>query len=213
MIGLMIRDLMALRKRILLAGACCIVLTIGLRSIGEFALVPAVLIAVYFVLVSAFEYDDKYKVDGTFLSLPIRRRSLVLVRYLEVLVLTVSVVLIYILVTLLLNLCSPEMSPAGVLMPATAFLIASLISGLYMPIIYRLGYVKAKIYNMVILLAFSMIPAAVMMLGKPGGEMNMPLWRATTSKGLIAALMFAAAIVILIVSCLLSIQLYRKRNF
>lgn len=218
MLGLFKRDFLVQRKRILLAAVCCVVLTALLRFMGEFALVPTVLMAVYFVLISAFEYDDKYKVDGTFISLPIKRQSLVLVRYLEVPVLTASVVLIYVLVTSLLNLWFPRMSPVGVLMPATGFLIASLMSGLYMPIIYRLGYVKAKIFNMAILLAFAMIPATVMVLGKTGGEMNMSLmnmssWIATASRGMVASLMFAVAIVILVVSCLLSIRLYRKRQF
>jgi len=211
MFGLIMRDILVQRKRLLLAAICCIVLTVFLRFMGEFALVPTILMAVYFVLVSAFEYDDKYKVDGTLISLPIKRQFLVLVRYLEVPVLTVSVVLIYIPVTLLMNLWFPGMSPVGLLMPATGFLAASLMSGLYMPIIYRLGYVKAKI--LVILLAFSMIPAAVMVLGKIGGEINLSLWPATASKGMIASLMFAAAILTLVISCLLSIRMYRKRQF
>ena len=213
MLGLMMRDLMVQRKRLWVGLIYCILVPVFFKGMGQAALVVAMVAVAYMMLLTAFAYDDKYKVDGTLISLPIKRETLVVVRYLEVPVLTLAAVLLYMLVTIVIKPWVPGMFPQGGLLPATGFLVASLMSGLYMPLIYRFGYVKARIFNMVIFLAFAMIPAFGLMLGNPEGGLSLPSWIANASGGAVAAVLFIAAIMILTGSCLLSIRLYRKREF
>lgn len=213
MLGLMIRDLLVQRKRLWAVLLYCILGPILFKGMGRAAMVAVMVAVVYMALLTAFAYDDKYKVDGTLISLPIKRETLVVVRYLEVPVLTLAAVLLYMLVTIVIKPWVPGMFPQGGLLPATGFLVASLMSGLYMPLIYRFGYVKARIFNMLIFLFFALIPTFGLMMGNPGGELTAPPWIANASEGVVTAVLFAAAIVILVASCLLSIRLYRKREF
>jgi len=213
MLGLMKRDLLVQRKRLWVMAVYCLLGPILFRSMGQAALVVVMVAVAYMMLLTAFAYDDKYKVDGTFASLPIKRESLVVARYLEIPVLSVTALLLYMLVTGLISPWIPGMFPTEVLLPVAAFLVVSLMSGLYLPIIYRYGYVKARIFNMVIFLAFALIPTAGLILGNAGGEITPPSWIANVSEGTAAAVLFAAAIVILFVSCLISIRMYEKRQF
>jgi ABC-2 type transport system permease protein len=178
------------------------------------ALVAVMIASVYMMLLTAFAYDDKYKIDGMLASLPIKREMLVMVRYLEVPILSIVAVLLYMLATALMAPWMPGLFPTQLLLPAAGFLAASIMSGLYMPIIYRFGYVKARIFNMVIfMLFFAVIPLAGFLGGNPEWGIHIPVWLATASEGMMAVLMIAAAAVILVVSCFLSIRLYRKREF
>jgi len=212
MLGLMIRDLLVQRKRLYVAVVYCILGPILFTSMGQAALSLVMAAVVYIVLLTAFAYDDKYKVDGTLVSLPISRSALVVVRYLEVPTLSVAALLLYMLVTSVLRSRYPGMFPTGWLFPSAGFFAASLMSGLYMPIIYRFGYVKARIFNLVVFLVFALLPT-ISMVGNHEGESGLLSWLAAASEGAAAALLAAGAAAILAVSCLISIQLYRRREF
>jgi len=213
MLGLMMRDLLVQRKRLWVVLLYCVLGPILFKSMGEAALVVVLVAVVYMMLLTAFAYDDKYKVDGTLVSLPVKRDKLVIVRYLEVPILAGAAALLYMLVTALMSPWFPGMFPTQWVLPAAGFFVVSLMSGLYLPIIYRFGYVKARIFNMVIFLAFAMIPTFGLMLGNTEGELPVPDWIANASEGTAAAVLFAAAIAVLVISCLISIRLYRKREF
>lgn len=210
MIGLILRDLLALRKRFWLAGAYCLFGPVVLRVLGQSALVIVVTAVVYTLLMSGVEYEDRDRVDMTMASLPIPRKSLVVARYLEIPLLTITAMLPYLLVT---GVC-PWLRgsfPSGWVMPAAALLMTSLLCGINLPVIYRLGYLRARAFNVLIML-FGLI-APVYVLGYK--MFKDPQWRTAVENApaVTAVWMAAASAVILLVSFLLSVRLYRKREF
>lgn len=213
MLGLMIRDLMVQRKRLWVMVMYCVLFPLLFKR-EQAALVAVIIASVYMMLLTAFSYDDKYKADGTMISLPIKREMLVMARYLEVPVLAIAAVLIYMLATALMAPWIPGLFPTSWVLPAAGFMSASIMCGLYMPIIYRFGYVKARIFNMVIfMLFFAVIPAVGFLGGNSEWGIRLPDWLATASAGLITVLMTVLGVAVLAGSCMISIRVYRKREF
>jgi hypothetical protein len=212
MLGLMIRDLMVQRKRLWVGILYCVLGPILFKGMGQAVLVIVVVAVEYMILLTAFAYDDKYKVDATLASLPIARAPLVIVRYLEVPVLAAAATLLYILVTSLLSPWIKGLSLTGWLYPSVAFLTASVMSALYMPVVYWLGYVKARIFNMIIFMACVFLPSFGMAMIYGKSDPQIPAWLVNASEGVISIAMAAAAVVILVLSCMISIRLYRRRQ-
>ena len=211
MLGLMIRDLMVQRKRLWVMVMYCVLFPVLFKSMEQAALVVVMIASVYMMLLTAFAYDDKYNADGTMASLPIKREMLVMVRYFEVPILAITAVLLYMLATALMAPWMPGLFPTQLLLPAAGFLAASLMSGLYMPIIYRFGYVKARIFNLVIFMLFFGVIPVTGIIG--GWGIELPVWLATASEGLVTLLLIVAGIAVLTISCMISMRMYRKREF
>lgn len=211
MLGLMMRDLAVQRKRLWVGALYCIVGPLFFKGMGEAAMVAVVVAVEYMLLLTAFAYDDKYKVDPTLASLPISRNPLVIVRYLEVPVLAAAAMLCYMLVTAVGRSWMPGMYPTGWLLPAVALFVTSVMSSLYMPIIYRVGYVKARIFNMVIFMVCIFVPSFGMSVLIGETEAQPPAWIVNMSEATAAVALIAASALILAVSCMISVRLYRKR--
>jgi len=210
MFGLIMRDLMIHRKRLWLAGAYCLFWPFVLHALGQSTLVVVVVAVVYTLLITGLEYEDKDRVDMTMASLPIRRKSLVIARYLEIPLLTIIAMLSYLLVTGVFPWLRGSF-PAGWTMPAAALLMVSLLGGINLPIIYRMGYAKARVFNVMIMLLGIIAPAYV--LGYK--VIKDPQWRTAIENTpmVMPLLMAAASAAILVVSCMISIRMYRKREF
>lgn len=203
---------MVQRKRLWVGALYCIGGPILFKDMGELALVTVVVAVVYMILLTAFAYDDKYKVDATLVSLPISRGPLVIARYLEVPVLAAAATLFYMLVTGLLSPWFKGLFPTGLLIPSVAFFTASFMSALYMPVVYWLGYVKARIFNMIIFMACVFLPSFGMAAVFGRAEPQIPAWLVNASEGTISIVVAAAAVVILVLSCMISIRVYRRRQ-
>lgn len=210
MFGLILRDLMALRKRLWLAVAYCLFGPMALRLLGQPALMVVVVAAEYTMILTALEYEGKYGVDATMASLPVTREQLVIARYLEIPLITAAAMLCCLLVTGACPWLRGNL-PSGWIVPVTAFLMVAIVNGLNIPIIHRIGYLKARVYSTVILLTGTVLPAYILgfnLIDDP----RFSAWIDDAS-GMTAAWMAAAAVVILTVSCMFSIRMYRKRQF
>lgn len=210
MFGLIKRDLLVQRKRFWLAGGYCLFGPIMHRALGQSTLVVIVVGVVYTLLLYDFQDEDRDRVDMTMVSLPIPRKSLVIARYLEVLLLAAAAMIFYLLVTKACPWLYGSF-PNRWAIPAAALLMISLLCGVNFPIIYRMGYMRARVFNMMIMILGLLIPVYV--LGYK--VIKDPHWRTAIENAPAATsiLMTASSIVILAASCLLSIRLYRKRQF
>lgn len=210
MLGLMKRDLLVQRKRLWAVILYCVGGPLVFRGMGQGALVAVVVAVQYMLLLTAFAYDDKYKVDATLASLPLSRDPLVIVRYLEVPLLALFAMLGYMLVTGIGRPWMEGMFPTGWVLPAAALFATSLMSSLYMPVIYKVGYVKARIFNMVIFMACLFVPSfavtAVM-----GSNTPPPPWLVNMPENTAAVALLLASVLILAVSCRISLRIFRTK--
>ena len=152
-------------------------------------------------------------------SLPISRRDIVLAKYLSIFVYMGLAILAYMGSSLLVKALRIPidvvlLSLEGV---TTAFLIVALMSSIYLPIIFKFGYIKAKLFNLVMFLFFFFVPTIIVNL------YNNPRYHhyfvnffqefVSWKNWQIALLLIAFSLLILSISYSISVSIYKKREF
>lgn len=219
MFNLVIKDILVQKKSILFALGYCFFLVFAFQSLEQAGPIAANIAVVYILLINSFGYEDKNKSDIMLNSLPISRRDIVLAKYLSIFVYMGLAILAYMGSSLLVKALRIPidvvlLSLEGV---TTAFLIVALMSSIYIPIIFKFGYIRAKLFNLVMFLLFFFVPTIIVNL------YNNPKYHqyfVSFFQGLsswknwqIASLLIALSLLILSISYLISINIYKKREF
>lgn len=219
MFNLVIKDILVQKKSILFALGYCFFLVFAFQSLEQAGPIAANIAVVYILLINSFGYEDKNKSDIMLNSLPISRRDIVLAKYLSIFVYMGLAILAYMGSSLLVKALRIPidvvlLSLEGV---TTAFLIVALMSSIYLPIIFKFGYIKAKLFNLVMFLFFFFVPTIIVNL------YNNPRYHhyfvnffqefASWKNWQIALLLIAFSLLILSISYSISVSIYKKREF
>ncbi len=219
MFNLVIKDILVQKKSILFALGYCFFLVFAFQSLEQAGPIAANIAVVYILLINSFGYEDKNKSDIMLNSLPISRRDIVLAKYLSIFVYMGLAILAYMGSSLLVKALRIPidvvlLSLEGV---TTAFLIVALMSSIYLPIIFKFGYIKAKLFNLVMFLFFFFVPTIIVNL------YNNPRYHhyfvnffqefVSWKNWQIALLLIAFSLLILSISYSISVSIYKKREF
>jgi ABC-2 type transport system permease protein len=216
--NLIYKDFLILRKSLYLGLVYIILFMFVLKSNGIYAYTSAVIAITYMFVMSAFAYDDKNKSDVMINSLPVDRKTVVLAKYASIFVYIAAATAAYIIIYNIVSLIDYD---AGVY-PATlegflaALVSVSLMNGVYLPLVFRMGYTKAKITNMLIFfLAFFGMSFLINLIYKSNNTyVKQALeWLNNQSEAVIIIGAFAMAFLILLLSYTISVKLYKRREF
>jgi ABC-2 type transport system permease protein len=216
--NLIYKDFLILRKSIYLGLIYIIFFMFVLKSNGVYAYTSAAIAITYMYVMSAFAYDDKNKSDVMINSLPVNRKTVVLAKYVSIFVYiaaaTAAYIIIYNIVLLIDN--NVDIYPVTLEGFAAALIFASLMNGVYLPLVFRVGYTKAKIINMLIFfLAFFGMSLLVNLIYKSNNTyVKQALeWLNSQSETVIIIWAFVMAFLILLISYTISVKLYKQREF
>lgn len=200
------KDFLIVKKYVLLMAAVCILFPVFLLwRIPEFAgLLGFVLVTVFSILI-LLQYvslkETQYPKASTLLcALPFSRKNIVLSRYIFCIVIYFACCLIFGIESLLF----PTLQSIGCRVPIVLFLLVSLCLSIYLPIQYKVGYEKTKLFFTVLIMA---TPVGFAQLMKKG--INLKFLSNISS----ALLLFGSLIIsalLLIISSILSIKIYSK---
>ena len=200
------KDFLIVKKYVLLMAAVCILFPVFLLwRIPEFAgLLGFVLVTVFSILI-LLQYvslkETQYPKASTLLcALPFSRKNIVLSRYIFCIVIYFACCLIFGIESLLF----PTLQSIGCRVPIVLFLLVSLCLSIYLPIQYKVGYEKTKLFFTVLIMA---TPVGFAQLMKKG--INLKFLSNIPS----ALLLFGSLIIsalLLIISSILSIKIYSK---
>lgn len=173
----------------------------------------------YTMIMYTTAYDDKNNSEVILNSLPLSRITIVLSRYLSVFIFGIIGMLSMVLAGFILN-------SLNILNISTEMMTKSFIGGvvglggitfLYLPIYFKFGYIKARMFNMVF---FIIIFAGPMIIGKFLDKSEKPLWinklieyLASQPDYIISLFIVGIAIMMGVISIIFSINMYRKREF
>ncbi len=154
MFGLIIKDLLCLKKSAIKIAVLLGLYIVIFSSSDNIILLSAMIIMISTMLIlNTFAYDELSKWDYYALSLPVTKKQIVLCKYL----LTVLFDIMGISITLLLYLIKRQLNTEAVLsvcvLAATALVMAAVI----LPLLYKFGTQKARIWMIMIFL----LPTAV----------------------------------------------------
>lgn len=219
MLNLIIKDILVQKKTILFALGYCFFLVFSLQSLGGSAPIAATTAIVYVLIITAFAYEDKNKSETMLNSLPISRKKIVLAKYLSIFVYISLAMIAYIIASLVIIAIRVPIKVAFISFQGvtTTFLLVALMASFYLPVIFKFGYIKAKLFNMVVFLLFFFVPTALVNLYQ-NPKFN-PLISnflrvfATWSDWQIASLLAAIALILLSFSYCISLAIYKNREF
>lgn len=205
MIGLMLKDLLNLKKQ----AKIYLVLIIFYYILGianeDFSMAGSMIaILAAMIPITAMAYDEKSKWERYALTMPISRTSLVVSKYalgLIFLILASAITMIFSLIFSSIPIKQSILTNIAVL--STGILLISIV----FPILFKFGAEKGRILMMLVLFAPT---AALILLSKSGFKFAAIDERAITS---LIYLSPAVAVIILAASVLISLSIYRKKEF
>ncbi|MBR5806297.1 MAG: ABC-2 transporter permease [Oscillospiraceae bacterium] len=208
MLGLVYKDLMVMRRTLLLYGAMGIVYGIIAIYGDQYGMVFALMMIVSaMVPVSAISYDERSKWDKIVNTMPLSRKEIVLSKYVLAILLTaISSVIIFAFYMLV-----PEMPlEEKAVTTAVMAMMAMIYQAALMPVMFKFGSEKGR----TMMLAILFVPAVLIFAI---GEMNIIDVNAAISflernEAMIPYLMAGFVLAIYSLSMALSVKIYEKKD-
>jgi ABC-type transport system involved in multi-copper enzyme maturation permease subunit len=219
--SLILKDILLQKKAVLFTIGYSLFILIAFQNpvFSEAAYIMGAVASGYMFILGACAYDEKNKSDIVLNSLPVKRAAIVRAKYAGVLVFTAIALLI-------IGLMGAVMKGIGLPVPqryigwpdmAGAFASLGLLASLYYPFAFRFGYIKSRMFNLVLFMLVFFSPAVLSeYLKKQYSRENLeqavvrlvalPDW-------LVGLGLVLAVLALLQVSLLLSIRFYKQREF
>ncbi|MCH5321684.1 MAG: ABC-2 transporter permease [Eubacterium sp.] len=204
--GLLIKDFMLVKKHCFLT----ILISIGFFAMSLLSKISMVFLYYSITIVSIISmttiaYDETYKWNKYELILPISRKTVVSEKYLFSLILVLPMIIIEAIIYLLVSglpitdifSLMSMMLLCGVILPIVV-----------LPIVFKFGYIKGRIVNMIII---ALIAASISAIsGK--NMLNGALLEGAFIPLKNAVLFAVISVILMIVSFLISVKVYQKRE-
>lgn len=200
------KDFLIVKKYVLLMAAVCILFPVFLLwRMPEFAGIFGFVLVTVFSILILLQYvslkETQYPKASTLLcALPFSRKNIVLSRYIFCIVIYFACCLIFGIEALLF----PTLQNVGCRVPIVLFLLVSLCLSIYLPIQYKVGYEKTKLFFTVLIMA---TPVGIAQLMKKRINLDF-LSNIPPALLLLGSLIISA--LLLIMSSILSIKIYSK---
>ncbi|GAA0730074.1 ABC-2 transporter permease [Clostridium malenominatum] len=162
----------------------------------------------FFFIAGSFSYDEQNKTYMVINSLPIKRNSLIISKYISVLIYTLlSLLIIYIFTLIVFTLKLPyKIELLNLNHVFNVFIASMFLSSILLPIYCKFGYTKARVFTT---LSYLLVFIAFNILGNIGT--SIPMLLQGIKFGNLGLLILMSLIFIL--SMFLSIKLYENREF
>lgn len=210
--GLLIKDAILIRKyckfHFIISLIFFIISLVGSSvktSNINFVYYAVAMVSIIPITISA--YDEQSKWNFYEAALPLSRKQIVLEKYILTVFIVIPVSVIY--TVILFAVKGGDLSKA--LLTFAIMLLFSLISpSVILPIIYKFGYLKGRIINLIII-ALIMAMASVLAITSTNEEqINLSV---LLGGGFTQLFLLAAAVIIFVLSGTISVSIYEKKEF
>lgn len=218
MFNLILKDVLIQKRTAVIALIYVFVATFAFQSMKEMVFTVVIITVTYMLVMTSCAYDDRNKSDLLLNSLPYKRSDIVLAKYLSIFVFELLGTIVYILATFIISVSGLKITvytPTVDSILATLFSVA-LLNGVYFPVYFKTGYIKAKVLSFILFFVFffgvqiiysSLSDSSVKWLKQIAEVINQ------TNEYSGSFFLPAAALGILLISYALSLKIYRNRDF
>jgi hypothetical protein len=206
------------KKAIKLSVILIIFFTITLSNIGPAGLTIGVLAITYQLVLGACALEDKNNSDIILISLPIKRNTIVLSKYVSIYIYAAYAMLGFYLIYLITNLLNlPLDIPYNFTGFVGAIIVVTLFCSISFPLIFKYGYVKSKMANLIIFFVFVFGGTGLVGYLSKNNEWKLGqeiiTYFSNSSDIEILMILMVPMVLILICSFFVSLTFYRKREF
>jgi len=217
------KDILIQKKTLVYIGFYIILFGITFQNIMADPF-PAVAVAVtYQMIATACSHEDKSGSDILWNSMPVSREKLVLSKYLSMFVYTLLASLGYMAVAAVVHLTRLPIkaSPITAAGMVGSIIAIALMNGLYLPVYFRLGFMKARVASFILFFALFFgitlgVNALPEVIKKAQGNAALRAIVSalqSASDLQVSLLVLGLAFVFLLASFCLSVKFYRNREF
>jgi len=209
--GLILKDLINLKKSMKTLGIMLIAFAVLYIPMGNESFLSGMVVLMFAMMViTTMSYDDMAKWDTYALTMPISRKEVVLSKYLLLLMLDLTGVVLALVLAFVGSFFTGTAITVETLMSIFIVLMIAVIFGsVLIPMIYKFGTEKARL--MIILCAA--VPTAVV-LGL--AQLNIPFPAIDNEETVFGIIMIAMALISLVIffaSYFISVKIYQKKEF
>ncbi|MCG0275361.1 MAG: ABC-2 transporter permease [Thermosediminibacteraceae bacterium] len=206
MFSLIKKDLL-IQKNILLYGILStLIIIIAFQQIGDAMFPVAVIALTYVMLQSACYHDDKNNANVLLNVLPIKRSTVVFCRYISVFVFALISISYYAVLTGIMKILSIPLKLYSITIEGVLFALFTLIfiNSIYLPLFFKMGYLKSRIINLILFFGVGML-----------GSINEKYrgFLGSYDKMTIMVILAIFAVIIYGISYILSVKIYKNREF
>lgn len=218
MISLIFKDLLIVKKTIIICIGYMVLFIFAFQSMGSGGFQAGVVAVAYMLSTTAAAYEEKNKSDIILNSLPVARRDIVLAKYLTIFVYVAIAVVAYSVAIGIVNLLRLPIKYSNINLDGiiSAMFSVSVLYGIYFPIFFKVGYLKAKAINFILFFVFFF---GVTLLVKEISNENAE-WVKTITKLLqnqpsfmIGVYTICITFILLLLSYIASLKFYESREF
>ena len=219
MFNLILKDILIQKRNFLFGVVYILIMILSFQQSGSPMFSASVIAFSYIMVQSACAYDDKNKSDILLNSLPLNRSTIVTAKYISIFIFTAITIVYYILLTAIVKILELPLNVYPVSLEGIIGILFALvlISGIYFPIFFKVGYIKSKIANFV--LFFMVFTGGGILVPELIEDKNQAFIQGILqflrkqSKLQVIVEIFLVMILLLVISYALSLKFYRKREF
>ena len=155
MFNLILKDILLQKKIIAFIFLYAIIFVFAFQSSEIFGFVAVVMAVTYTSMNTIASIEDKNKADVLLNSLPIRRKKLILAKYISIWIYMFMGILSYIIVTNLIKAFGLPIKVFPITVEAIMAAIISvvLINSIYLPVFFKFGYTKSRIISLILFIS------------------------------------------------------------
>ena len=219
MYSLIVKDILIQKKRLLVCLLIIILMIFSFQNIGAAMFTACAGAFTYSLVMTACAYEDMNKSDIMINSLPVKKSEIVGARYVSIFIFFIIGSVVYYLCYVITGITriplkvyplSPELLMGGLVS-------VSLIHGIYLPVFFKVGYVKSKMLNFIIFFGFFYGVSSLIAVIQHKTDLPLikQLIEFVQSRGQIFLLMIMLGFVAVFMyaSYLLSVRFYKQREF
>lgn len=216
MFNLIIKDILIQKKTVLFTFVYMIFLILFLKDAG---FISAMVVMTYILVITGFSLEEKNKSDIMLNSLPIKRRNIVLAKYISAFIYFGVGIAAYFLTAIVIRLLGSPITMHSVTFEEIigALFAITLLNGIYIPILFKVGYTKSRVVIFVMFfLVFFLGAAFTKIISKIQSNIFInTIINFLTNKSDMQILVYllGAIIIMILGSFLLSVKLYESREF
>jgi hypothetical protein len=208
MLYLIKKELTANVRYLLLGIAVFVVYALIFSTTSAALFTLCVILFFYFLSATNLVFDERYKIDLLLATLPVRRRDVVLSKYLLMLVVFITAAVLYSFLAVISRAAGYEKIPMLTLMSTSlAFCSLSIFNGLSIPLAYKYGAQSTRLVSFILFFALFFVSSLLR-------ELKLPVLEAFSrpSDGYAGLLILAAGILISLLSFQISARIYEKKD-
>lgn len=212
------KDILIQKKVVTLAIFMMLFFAVTLASMGPGATIVGILTVTYMFVLGASAIEDKNKSDIILVSLPIKKQTIVLAKYLSVYVFATYAILLYAIIYFGVQLLhiplEMSLTQSGII--STLFII-TVFFAISFPLIFKYGYLKAKTPNLILFFILVFGGTALVnnldQLSSWTFIQNTVTFLSERTETQLLLLLLPIAFVILVISYFISLRFYQEREF